>query len=284
MIIFLYGSDDYRLEMRKRAIIAEFVKRRSASGVGRFDLEEKDEFTHLEEFAKNQSMFDPMKLAVVTGLFDGEPEGADALLKSFLERKEITFLVTERKKAAETFAFLMKKPLPAMPARHTRQGEAGGRGKARQAGVLVEQFEALKGAEWQRFAAAEAKARGITFAPDAFAFLCDAYEGESWRLVTELEKLQWLGKKKVTKEDLESSGLELAPNFWNTLQALARGGVAERLGALAALLAGSEPTAKTFNILAYQSAEITNACAGYDLAVKSGKFDYEEALLDFVIR
>jgi hypothetical protein len=45
----------------------------------------------------------------------------------------------------------------------------------------------------------------------------------------------------------------------------------------------SDPAPKLFNILASQWKEKISQFARYDLAIKSGKLDYEEALLDAVI-
>jgi len=44
-----------------------------------------------------------------------------------------------------------------------------------------------------------------------------------------------------------------------------------------------DPAAKIFNILAAQAGEKIPRMADYDIAVKSGKLDYEEVLLDLAI-
>jgi hypothetical protein len=49
------------------------------------------------------------------------------------------------------------------------------------------------------------------------------------------------------------------------------------------MLAANDPPAKIFNILASQWQEKTPHMAEYDLAVKSGKVDYEDALVDLLI-
>jgi hypothetical protein len=59
--------------------------------------------------------------------------------------------------------------------------------------------------------------------------------------------------------------------------------VSGRLRALETLLAQSDPAAKIFNILASQWKEKTLQIADYDFAVKSGKLEYEEAVLDLVL-
>ena len=56
-----------------------------------------------------------------------------------------------------------------------------------------------------------------------------------------------------------------------------------RLTALETLLAMNDPAAKLFNILASQWKEKIPQFAKYDLAIKSGKLEYEEALVDLVI-
>ena len=56
-----------------------------------------------------------------------------------------------------------------------------------------------------------------------------------------------------------------------------------RLTALERMFAENEPPAKVFNIIAYQLPGRLEEMAAYDLAVKSGKMDYEEALLDLVL-
>ena len=49
------------------------------------------------------------------------------------------------------------------------------------------------------------------------------------------------------------------------------------------MLSLNDPPPKIFNILAAQWQEKTPHMAAYDLAIKSGKLDYEEALTDLLI-
>jgi len=101
--------------------------------------------------------------------------------------------------------------------------------------------------------------------------------------ITELQKISFLGKPIIEKSDLENLELELTPNFWDLLLGLRRPVLRERLAALEKLFAMDEPAGKIFNIAAYSWPEKLPAMAGYDLAVKSGKMDYEEALLDLIL-
>jgi hypothetical protein len=56
-----------------------------------------------------------------------------------------------------------------------------------------------------------------------------------------------------------------------------------RLSALEMLLATGDPPPKIFNILAAQWREKTREMAEYDFAVKSGKLEYDDALLALVL-
>ena len=59
--------------------------------------------------------------------------------------------------------------------------------------------------------------------------------------------------------------------------------VRNRLFALETLIAIGDPPAKIFNILASQWREKTNEMAEYDFAVKSGKLEYDDALLALLL-
>ena len=73
-------------------------------------------------------------------------------------------------------------------------------------------------------------------------------------------------------------------NLWGILTQLRGGMVTKRLYALEKVFASQEPAAKIFNILAAQAGELTPRFAEYDIEIKSGKLEYEEVLLDLVLR
>ena len=64
---------------------------------------------------------------------------------------------------------------------------------------------------------------------------------------------------------------------------MAHGDLQTKISTLERLLAEKGDGAKIFNVLAYQKKEHIVQFADYDVAIKSGKIDYEEALLDFVL-
>jgi DNA polymerase III delta subunit len=272
MIIFLYGPDDYRRSEKKRSIIAEFSKKRSEIGLGVFDLEEKTALEELGGFLRTQSIFETAKLAVLENAFELEAPKLSKLLKPFVEEKNITILITEKDKPLKALAFLLDKP------------------------VLAQKFEQLAGAEWTTFIQVEAKKNDVKLTPAAAQFLGTIYEGDTWGLITEIEKLRGFknsgvvaaGKTVVAsapidKKDLDIFDFEVAPNYWGLINGLKSFDIKNRLYSFETMLAANDPPAKIFNILASQWQEKTPHMAEYDLAVKSGKVDYEEALVDLLI-
>jgi len=261
MIIFLYGPDDYRRSEKKRALIAEFAKKRSQIGLGTFDLEEKGAFEKLDGFLRVQSIFESAKLAVVENAFELEAKALAKFLQRFAEEKNTTILISEKDKPVKALAFLLEKP------------------------AISQKFEALAGAELTAFIAAEAKKNEVKLSPTAAAFLASVYGADTWSLATEIAKLSGLGAdgKVIDKKDLDQFDLEVAPNYWGLMNGLKSFDMKNRLYAFETMLASNDPAAKIFNILASQWAEKTPHMAEYDLAVKSGKVDYEEALVDLLI-
>ncbi len=260
MVIFLYGPDDYRRTEKKRALIAEFVKKRSDLGVAEFDFEEKDAPAAAEGFLRTQSLFAAPKLAVIGNAFEMDAKALAKLLKPFLETKDATLLIAEKDKPVKVLAFLLEKP------------------------AFTQEFKALAGAEWLAYVRTAAKERGADLAPAAAQFLANVFQSDTWGLVTELEKLAGMqGAKPIDRADLAQFDLEVAPNYWGLMNGLKSLDMKNRLYAFESMLALGDPAAKIFNILAAQWQEKTPHMAEYDLAVKSGKVDYEEALVDLLV-
>lgn len=265
MIIFLHGADDWRREQKRKFFIQEFHRKHSGLGFAQFDLEEGDGLERLQEFVRSQSIFEPLKLAYVANAFSAEDKKLAAILKPLLADKNTTVLISERNVPPRPLAFLR-------PAK----GKKGD-------GVLAQEFETLKSAAWRKFIQAQAAERSLKLAPPALELLAQAYAGDSWRLVTELDKLALLPRKQVERGDLEALAVEVTPDFWSTMYGLRSPRVSERLATLESVLSRGEPAGKIFNILAAQWQEKLPAFAAYDLAVKTGRCEYEEVLLDLAL-
>jgi DNA polymerase III delta subunit len=261
MLIFLYGPDDYRRAQKKKDIIAEFTKKRGSLGLREFDFENKEEIAPFEEFAANQSIFDSAKLAVVSNAFEMEAKQLSKLLKPFVDRKDITIFLSEHDEPVKAISFLVEEP------------------------VFSQKFENLDEATLAAFAVAEAKKMGFALDFSAAQVLAAAHQGNTWALMTDLQKIGSLptSSKVVAKKDLDEFNLEAAPNYWALITGLKSADSRMRLLALEKMLALNDPPAKIFNILASQWQEKIPQIAEFDFAVKSGKLEYEEAVLDLVL-
>lgn len=264
MIIFLYGPDDYRRQLKKQSLVGEFAKKHSTTGLEFFDLENGSVDEDLLAFLANQSIFESSKLAVIENAFEVPAAKLAKFLKPFLDIKNVTLLITDKDKPVKALAFLLEKP------------------------VIAQKFEALSGAEWISFIKGEAKRLGARLTDGAVQFLAAVYQGNAWGIVTELQKLADFGDADkagapIDKKDLNVFDLEVAPNYWGLMNGLKSYDLKNRLYAFESMLALGDPAAKIFNILASQWQEKIPHMAEYDLAVKSGKVDYEEALVDLLI-
>jgi DNA polymerase III delta subunit len=262
MIILLYGPDAYRRNARREVLRREFEKKYSAFGMAAFDFGEEGEYDRFTEFLESQSMFAAKKLALVEHPFEDPPRELAEVFRFSMENPGLVLLLVSDAKPPKQFSFL-----------------AG----PKSAELLPEEFEYLSGAEWEKFIRTEAARRELVLASAALKLLAAAYLKDTWGLVTELDKLALLDDRKVEASRLEALTLELAPDFWAMVGGLKNPSVGVRLRTLERLLAQNEPAAKIFNLMAYQWPERQHLFAAYDLAVKSGKCEYEEVLMDLAL-
>jgi len=244
MLIYLYGADTYRRGKKLQEIVTAYSKKHGGESQGIFYMDEKDSLAKLSNFLESQSLFDVAKLAVVYGA-DEEPKSA-ALIKKFLEDKKTTIVVLSLKKLPKEFAFLLKKP------------------------ALAQEFSVLEATELYTFIKTEAKERNITLTSDILASLSNIFQSDTWGIVTELEKIA-LGGSIEQKMS--------TPAFFPLVQMLKkRSDMTTRIRALGHLLETEDPVA-IFNITAaIVDEDLKIVMADYDIAIKSGKLEYEEAL------
>jgi DNA polymerase III delta subunit len=256
MIIVLYGADAYTRHQKLAAVLQEFSKRQGVAHES-FDMEAPEEGTRFRNFVLAPSLFAAPRLARVLNLAAAGKE-AKQTLKAAAEAPSITLVVSEATIPTD-FKFLLKAP------------------------NKIQKFEAPKAEKLLAFIATEAKARGLTIEKNAAQFLAGATKGDTWAIVHELEKAS-LGKvKELTVAALRGAGLRAEYDFWSMVSGWERRSLGERLVGLETLLAAHEDAAKIFNLLAYAGPDRARHFADYDLSIKSGKLDYEEAVLDFAL-
>jgi len=263
MIIFLYGEDNWRKIQRKKEIIKNFKEKNPdiIFNIINIDLEEKSIDSFLE-IIQGQSIFENKKFIILSGLFSNENKNNKKLkeeIKIALKNNNLHILIEEKEKPPANFSFLLKEP------------------------VIWEEFKELKGKKWQNFVLDEIKKRNLNLTSSALNLISKIYEGNSFAFIMELEKIALLNKKTIDLKDLNNVDIEIKPDFNFIFKDLASSNLKQRLNAFENLISLKEDSAKIFNILAYFWREKTQFFAVYDRAIKSGKLDYEEALLDIIL-
>lgn len=264
MLILLSGPDSYRRAQKLRGIEDEFIKKHPEAVLARiaFGEEPKEQFVKLKEFTAHQTLFDTKKLGVVTGLCAeaiARTAECKKLLQSLIENADVTLLLNEEKTPGKEYAFLK------VPA------------------VRTQEFEYLNDAEWGVFAKKEARAREMEFDEPALSHMREKFLRDLWGFMQELEKLSLLGARRIDLAVCAKVGLTREADFMGLLRTIIFGTLPLKLKALEELYAKKEDGAKIFNIVAYQKKDALPQFAEYDVAVKSGKLEYEEALLDWIL-
>lgn len=264
MTILLWGPDDYRRRAKEKQITADFSTKHSALGFGKFDLSEDGTGEKLADFLISQSIFEPYKLVLVSGISENKDKALAGLLKNSQKQPGVLVVVSEKEAPESPWTFLRAKA-----------------GKNKEA--MEQKFKKLSGPDWKKFVRVEASGRGLKLPPDSEELLLEAFKGDSWGIVTELEKISLSGNNNPSVSDLEKLGVAASPDFFPVLMTLKSQNLSARLRALEQLFLENEPAAKIFNIVSAQWPGKEEKMALYDQAVKSGKCDYEEVLADIVL-
>lgn len=270
MILYLYGPDSYRRVRKLRVLIAEYRQKHSQIDLLCADFEEApDVFEKAKEFLNQPSMFVDSKLLVLkeSGAVPTEKEKSlIKILKSHLETPKTFILISDSSAPKKIFGFLLRKP------------------------VMTQEFLELRGATLNFFLKQELQERKLALSPDAFGFLSafiDSQTEKSWTAVNELDKLMLAGFPQpisLTDIRLACPWLNRDEVFYSARKILNTHSISERLALLEKLFLEKAEPAHVFNSLAYQAGgENLLQLADYDISIKSGGLEYEEALADFIL-
>ncbi len=267
MVIYLYGPDSYRRQKKLQSFLSEYKKKYPNLDLFSVDLEDEPKsWEKVRDFLNQPSMFVDSKVAVVKNPGEAKEKEWIKVIKSFLKDEKTFLILSEGKKPLKDFHFLLELP------------------------VRAQEFKILEGRFLEVFVREEMKTRAIELTPEALRFFLGFLESEeerSWVAVAELDKLSLLGNKKpLSRSELEeyinySLKFEV---FRVAREMLSTRNWKERVSLLERLFLQHEAGAYIFNSLAYgaRGSELI-ALADYDVAVKSGTMEYEEALLHFAL-
>jgi len=266
VVFFLYGKDSFRRDRFLRELVAPYRAKYADWDLKTFDLEDKpEEWRAARDFLNQPSMFVASKVAIVKGgTAVDEKEWVKTLKNQIAAPKNFVF-ISETGSPPKKFNFLLEKP------------------------ARFQEFKELTGADLAEFVESELKAHGVSFEPAAFRFFLDyidSAEEKSARAASEIEKISLLNlKQPISLEDLRNVVVwRAAARAWVLAREILREkNFKNRLGTLESLLF-EEDAAYVFNSLGFQaSGRAAAALADYDISIKSGGLEYEEALLSFVL-
>lgn len=203
MIIFLYGSDNYRASQKLKEIISQYQQKHGGFlSFEKFDLKEKVALEKMERFFESQGMFSDKKLAVLENLFQlSQLKDFEKFVKKLnLLLSEDSFLIIfegeledlkdEKKKI---FNWLKKKP------------------------ILSQEFKNFKNfREAKVWLKKETAKFDVEIEDGALEMLFNSFGADSWRLINEIQKigLYKLGSKATRNDVLNISSLEANPNIF----------------------------------------------------------------------
>jgi DNA polymerase III delta subunit len=267
MVIYLYGEDSYRRNRKLKELVRAYEKKNPSVDVAVFDLEENsDDWQRAKDFLNQPSMFVDAKLAVIKEVQAAGDKEWIKTLKEQVGAEKIFVIVSDKKSPKKEFRFLSKAP------------------------VKSQEFNELEGAALAGFLKKEAALRNLGFTEEAsrffLSYIADSKE-RSVLAVRELEKLYLLG----LRGEIQLTRLQTAIRFekkeavWRAASAiLGRGSVGRKLGVLERVLLQREAPSYVFNSLGFQARDRQALrLADYDISLKSGGLEYEEALTDFIL-
>ncbi|HXF44251.1 MAG TPA: hypothetical protein VNK70_02180 [Candidatus Paceibacterota bacterium] len=266
MIFLLYGEDSFRRTERLKELITPYRAKYSDLDMISLDLEdEPDGWRRVRDFLNQPSMFVDSKVAIVKEATSVREKEWAATLKSFLNVPKTFIFISQREAPVGDFSFLLAPP------------------------VKSQQFGSLLLRELEAFIKDKAAKLGLEFSADAFRFL-SLYIGSSTEKTAlasyELEKISLMGfKNPIALEDLKKAVVWQPGTAAYALSAeiLAARDFRRRLAPLEKILLSEDPY-YAFNSLGFQARGAQAALlAEYDISVKSGGLEYEEALTDFVV-
>lgn len=261
MIITLQGPDAYRRKKKLDEITARYLEGNAHLAFEVIDAEEDGALDRAMVFWRTPSLFQDAKLLVIKQAFAMADHGHfKKFLKDAASGEEATLLLSDdTKQISREFSFLKEKP------------------------NLVQEFLYLHATEFASFVRDEAASRNLTIEKNSLEYLAHAFAGDSWGVIRELEKLALLKTSTISIDILKNCGVHTEGDFFSYISGWFRKSVPLRLLNLENLLASKNDPAKIFNVLAYQDQGQLRRFADYDVEIKSGRLEYEEALLELAL-
>lgn len=256
MIIFLYGPDSYRRLKKLQELEEAYRGKKGNLSQEHFDFKEEGATMAFKDFIINRSMFSDVKLAVLENIYEvADDKKFSELLKNERDSEGSVVLIDGDDEPPVNLKFLLEKP------------------------IRSQIFKALEGSQLKFFIDKEAADRGLKINAHTIESIKNTFGSDTWGIITELDKMTLMNNHfKFSKPQAD---------YYPLINILKMGSDPRRkLVALETILSERrDDPARVFNTLSYRLSNKKEAArlADYDIAVKSGKLDYEEVLVDFAL-
>lgn len=263
MIIYLFGPNFYRRQQKLKEILNNYKEKYSVFSVENFELEDASELGRLKDYCRQESLFAVKKMAIVKNASELNAENKKELkelLKIFTKNENTVIILSQDKNFPKEFDFLLNE--------------------------TFQEFPELDSAKMEYFINKEATMRGLKLDTKTISFLARIFNKNTWGLITEIEKLANLENPNFAKIKSFVFWTERGDIFDFSGTISRKKPLEQKLISLEKLLVAMEEPAKIFNFAAaspFLTFELLEKMANYDVAVKSGKLDYDLALLDLCL-
>lgn len=193
MIIFLYGSDAYRLKKSREEIINRYRNKYPDSmNLFSVDLTESIGIDILENALKSSSFFNEHKLVVCKNIFS-KKAGAESLAKYLRECEiskatDITLIASENMNGKE------------LASKNKELFKTLGNDEN-----MVTEFEPLQGEELHAWIKNEVKSRNCSIGSGQIKILIDLAGNDSWAIINEVDKLTaYKNGSEITLTDIKA--------------------------------------------------------------------------------
>lgn len=216
MLLFIYGPDTYRAREKVRAIRQQYETRNPGSfALREFDWGENPDFESLKAALATGGLFAAHALIVVKDIFRAPADLLGRLQERLKEtgikkRDDVTLLLWHRGDVKAEGALKADKAKTALAWLKRN--------------AVSEEYAPLTGDIFARWAKREFARMDVTLPTKTFAEFCRAYEGDTWRAASEIEKLG-LGHPFIPQNKAEAEVFDLVRALWrrdqkNALQTL----------------------------------------------------------------
>ncbi|PIR05020.1 MAG: hypothetical protein COV57_01305 [Candidatus Liptonbacteria bacterium CG11_big_fil_rev_8_21_14_0_20_35_14] len=261
MLILLYGPNTYSLNKKLNHIKNQYHQKYIGISEQSFTSENEESLISLNQFCQNNSLFESNKLGIIKNLEDWPEKSIKKILEVNIENKNTTLIITSSKKPKALLSFLLKKP------------------------VTQEEFKTLNEKDIISLLKEECQRKKISLTKEALNLLIEKYQTDLNSITQELAKLSLLNKSAINDSDIRLINHEQNFDFFFLFKKLTGSiTIGEKLTALHTLKYQNEDEAKIFNMLAGSWNIKKTEAANLDKDIKSGRLEYNEAILKLIIK